>query len=591
MFIQKITLILLTLVLLLPADDIETKEIFVSKKKYIVQQEVKDSNIENIENTLLKLKNRILTEKRFVLNPNKSLINKLKIKIVANRKNNYKIAENRDIIKLKLLTNDYMFKESINKLITARKNILNKEEYTKILQKTLASISDSDLKVIPNSTSKVTNEYNTNLINLKKDVKEIKYKLLYLIDNVGYIEKKDPIIDFNINSSIRYINNLYPFNLINIYSKHLFNIDMGHLIFSILFMSIIALLKYILLPLLISISKKYLPQDNEKISDINNILNETFSLPLNILFFIISIHIFISFLIPNISELIPFLNFKVIYITMFIWILNRLLNSVIEIYSIDILNKYPQVRKEVILFFKRIFAVVSLIILISVILTSSGINISAIVGGVGFMTLGASLAFKDTFSNFLGSVNVIFDKSFAVGDWIKINDTEGNVIEVGMRKTRIRGFDNSEYTIPNSIMANSTVTNWSKRKIGRRIKMKIGLTYNSSETNLKKLLIDIKDMLENHEGIANRNSSLVGHKKSSNLLRKEDDFGVKKTLLVYLDSFNDSSIDILIYAFSKSILWEDWLATKEDILFNIMGLVSKNDLEFAFPTQTIELKV
>ena len=75
--------------------------------------------------------------------------------------------------------------------------------------------------------------------------------------------------------------------------------------------------------------------------------------------------------------------------------------------------------------------------------------------------------------------------------------------------------------------------------------------------------------------------------KGMNLVSKDDLEGVKKTLLVYLDEFSDSSIDILVYCYSKSVVWGEWLETKEDVMHKIMEILDKNNLEFAFPSLSI----
>ena len=61
--------------------------------------------------------------------------------------------------------------------------------------------------------------------------------------------------------------------------------------------------------------------------------------------------------------------------------------------------------------------------------------------------------------------------------------------------------------------------------------------------------------------------------------------GIKSTQLVFLDRYGDFSIDILIYCFSKTVSWAEWLEVKEDVLFQIAEILEKNNLEFAYPTE------
>ena len=90
-------------------------------------------------------------------------------------------------------------------------------------------------------------------------------------------------------------------------------------------------------------------------------------------------------------------------------------------------------------------------------------------------------------------------------------------------------------------------------------------------------------------GIATDQTSYKEHdKKSAKLVSKEDELGVKRTLLVYLDALSDSSIDILVYTFTKSTVWNEWLEIKEDVIFKMMKIIEDNHLEFAFNTITID---
>ncbi len=156
-----------------------------------------------------------------------------------------------------------------------------------------------------------------------------------------------------------------------------------------------------------------------------------------------------------------------------------------------------------------------------------------------------------------------------------------------MRTTRIRTFANAMITVPNAQLANMSILNWSKRVIGRRIKMSIGITYGSKMSDIENLVLDIRKMLHNHSGIASTKLSID---KKPYLLKKEDLIGIKNTTLVYIDEYESSSINILVYCFSRSPNWEEWLDVKQDVIVQISRLVEENNCSFAFPTQTIQLE-
>ncbi|MDA3908375.1 MAG: mechanosensitive ion channel family protein, partial [Sulfurimonas sp.] len=199
-----------------------------------------------------------------------------------------------------------------------------------------------------------------------------------------------------------------------------------------------------------------------------------------------------------------------------------------------------------------------------------------------------ALAAKDSLANFFGTLSILISDVFSQGDWIVIDGEEGTVVEIGLRVTTLRTFDNAIIAIPNSILANKGVKNWNKRSLGRRIKMNIGVKYDSKPSDIKNAIKEIRHMLENNPRIATLNTEYdYSYSKRSKLVSKDDELGVKRTLLVYLDEFSGSSINILIYCFSKSVVWSEWLGTKEDIMYKIMEILEKNSLEFAFPSMSI----
>jgi len=169
-----------------------------------------------------------------------------------------------------------------------------------------------------------------------------------------------------------------------------------------------------------------------------------------------------------------------------------------------------------------------------------------------------------------------------------VDGKEGVVVEIGLRVTTLRTFDNALIAVPNAVLANNEVKNWNKRKLGRRIKMSLGLKYDSKYTDIKRAIEEIRIMLDTHSGIATQNTAFTHNRaKIAKLVSKDDAEGVKKTLLVYLDEFSDSSINILVYCFTKSVDWEEWLRVKEDVMYKIMDIFERNNLEFAFPSLSI----
>ena len=192
-----------------------------------------------------------------------------------------------------------------------------------------------------------------------------------------------------------------------------------------------------------------------------------------------------------------------------------------------------------------------------------GINVTALVASLGIGGLAFALAAKDAASNLFGSFSLLADKSIRIGEWIKVNGVEGTVEDIGMRTTKIRSFGKSLITVPNQIVANNPIENFSRRGV-RRIKMRIGLTYSTSSSQMTQIVEEIKYMLHNHEQISQ-----------------------KETLLVNFESFGDSALNIFIYTFTSTANWQKYLDIREDIHLKIMKIVEDNQSEFAFPSQSI----
>lgn len=199
-------------------------------------------------------------------------------------------------------------------------------------------------------------------------------------------------------------------------------------------------------------------------------------------------------------------------------------------------------------------------------LQSLGFSISGVLafGGIGGIAVG--FAAKDLLANFFGGLMVYLDRPFAVGDWIRSPDKaiEGTVEDIGWRLTRIRTFDKRPLYVPNSIFTQIAVENPS-RMSHRRIKEYIGVRYDDMGV-VARIVDDIKVMLRAHPEIEQT-----------------------QTMIVNLDTFGPSSVDILIYTFTRTTNWIAYHEIKQDVLLKIADIVSAHGAEIAFPTRTLHL--
>ena len=189
-------------------------------------------------------------------------------------------------------------------------------------------------------------------------------------------------------------------------------------------------------------------------------------------------------------------------------------------------------------------------------------DISAFIASLGIGSLAIALAAKDALSNVFGSLTILLDKPFKINDWIKANDIEGTVESISFRSTCIRTFEQELVYIPNSLLANGPITNYSLRE-KRRITYNLGLTYGTTINQMQKVVDDIRSFLSLAKGIDN------------------SDFNVN-----FYD-FGDSALFIRIVCYANSADQNKYLAAKENINLELLRIVDKNHVSCAFPSTSV----
>ena len=215
---------------------------------------------------------------------------------------------------------------------------------------------------------------------------------------------------------------------------------------------------------------------------------------------------------------------------------------------------------------KSLKATVVVLAIVQVAQTLSGKEITSILAGLGIGGLAIALAAQDTIKNFFGSIVLIADKPFTIGDRINVDGHDGPVETVGMRSTQIRTLDGHLVTIPNGEMANKTIWNISKRHYIRKI-FNLGVPYDTSPEKIREAKAIVEELLHNHEGM-------------------NPEFPPK----IYFNDFADSTLNLIcIFWYHPPAYWE-FLAFTEKLNLNILTRFNSAGIEFAFPTQTIDLK-
>lgn len=212
----------------------------------------------------------------------------------------------------------------------------------------------------------------------------------------------------------------------------------------------------------------------------------------------------------------------------------------------------------------RVFKTTVFVIMVLLFGEHFGLSLSGLMafGGIGGIAIG--MAGKDILSNFFSGLMLYFDRPFNIGDWVSSPDRniEGTVVEIGWRITKIVTFDHRPLYIPNSVFSSISVEN-PGRMTNRRIKTELGLRYEDSD-KIGAIVDDIRTMLQQDENI-----------------------DTSQTLLVYFDAFADSSLNIMVYCFTKTTVWAEWLAAQQEVYLKIIEIVKRHGADFAFPSQTL----
>jgi MscS family membrane protein len=198
-------------------------------------------------------------------------------------------------------------------------------------------------------------------------------------------------------------------------------------------------------------------------------------------------------------------------------------------------------------------------------LQNLGVNVMSVVAGLGLGGLAFALAAKDTAANLFGSLMILSDQPFKIGDSIKFSGVEGIVEDVGFRSTRIRTPYHSLITIPNAVIANANIDNLGLRK-RRRVKAILGLTYDTTPKKIEAFLEGVKNII-----LANPVTW-------------------KESFHVVFNGYGDSALEIMVYFFLEVDNWADELVERQNIYLEIYHLADELGVSFAFPTQTLHIE-
>lgn len=245
------------------------------------------------------------------------------------------------------------------------------------------------------------------------------------------------------------------------------------------------------------------------------------------------------------------------------WLITRLLDSLITEYLVPITQESKTDLDEQLLpIARKGLKTVIWIVAAIVALNNAGYDVGAVLAGLGIGGLAFALAAQDTVSNLFGGFTVLADKPFRLNERVKIAGFDGTVKEIGIRSSRLVTLEGRTVTIPNSNFTKSPIENISSEP-SRKIVLNLGLTYDMTADQIELAMNLLKEIAANNEN-------------------------TEENVLVSFNAFGDFALNILfIYYIKKD---RDILITLTQVNLEILKKFNENNLEFAFPSQTIYAK-
>jgi len=203
-----------------------------------------------------------------------------------------------------------------------------------------------------------------------------------------------------------------------------------------------------------------------------------------------------------------------------------------------------------------------LVIVGALILQNSGYNISSLLAGLGLGGLAIALALQPTLANMFAAITLFVDRPFRVGDGVSVAGIAGSIESIGLRSTRIRTYEGTLVTMPNSAVVNAQIDNLQARPT-RRTNFTIGVTYDTSSEKLRTAVAILRDVMEQHPGT--------------------------DTSRAHFKSYGESALMLDVAHWCEYLDYAEYLTCIEEINFEIKRRFEEEGIEMAYPTQTVHL--
>ena len=347
---------------------------------------------------------------------------------------------------------------------------------------------------------------------------------------------------------------------LDVWNNGVFGINATDIIVSLVIFLLFYLLRRLIARFILNRLSRIVSRTSNQIDDaVIEVLDGPLKfIPVVLGFFIASSYLDVS---DNNQDFLDLLNRSLITIFIF-WLLHQLIIP----FSFVIKNFESKISKPLVDWTLKGLKILVIVLGAVAILELWGIRVGPVIAGLGLFGVAVALGAQDLFKNLISGIMILMEKRFTVGDVILVSgEVEGVVEQIGFRSTLVRRFDSTPVMVPNYKFAEQSVTNYTRRH-HRRIRWLIGLEYRTSIDQLKNIRDEINNLIEKDDNFAkNQNASFY----------------------VRIDSFSDSSIDMLVQTFTVTNEWAEFLKIKENLAVKIIEIVENNEAGFAFPSQSL----
>ena len=347
---------------------------------------------------------------------------------------------------------------------------------------------------------------------------------------------------------------------LDVWNSGVFGINATDIIISLIIFLFFYLLRRLIARFILNKLSKIVTKTTTQIDDaVIEVLDGPLKFfPVVIGFFVASSYLDLS---DNNQSFIDLINRSLITIFIF-WLLHQLIIP----FSFVIKNFESKISKPLVDWTLKGLKILVIVLGTVAILELWGIRVGPVIAGLGLFGVAVALGAQDLFKNLISGIMILMEKRFTLGDVILVSgEVEGVVEQIGFRSTLVRRFDSTPVMVPNYKFAEQSVTNYTRRH-HRRIRWLVGLEYRTTVDQLRNIRNEINTLIE-----------------------KENDFAKNENASFYvrIDSFSDSSIDMLVQAFTLTNDWGEFLKIKEELAVKIIEIVEKNNAGFAFPSQSL----